>query len=112
MRVKRTDFPLAVDHQKAGLLGVTSIEVDRTLRLGIAGLTAGQLRTPDGDEYDVVVRLPRSGRPTREMLDRIYVASQNGGQVPLAQISQLEFRASPPLIQHHNPERAVTLTSQ
>ncbi len=112
LRVNRTDLHLAVDHQKAGLLGVTSIEVDRTLRLGIAGLSAGELRTAGGDEYDVVVRLPRIGRPTPELLDRIYVASQNGAQVPLSQIATLEFRASPPLIQHHDRERSVTVTSQ
>ena len=112
MRVKRTDLHLAVDRQKAGLLGVSSVEVDRTLRLGIAGLTAGQLRTPEGDEYDVVVRLPRSGRPRPEMLDRVYVASQNGGQVPLGQIAHLEFRASAPLIQHHDRERSTMVTSQ
>jgi len=112
MRVNRTDLHLAVDRQKAGLLGVTSIEIDRTLRLGIAGLTAGQLRTPDGDEHDVVVRVPRRGRPTPEVLDRIYVASQNGAQVPLGQIARLEFRASPPIIQHHDRERSVTVTSQ
>jgi len=112
MRVKRTDLHLAVDRQKAGLLGVSSVEVDRTLRLGIAGLTAGQLRTPEGDEYDVVVRLPRRGRPTPEALDRIYVASQNGGLVPLGQIGHLEFRASPPLIQHHDRERSTMVTAQ
>ena len=112
MRVNRTDLHLDVDRQKAGLLGVTSIEVDRTLRLGIAGLTAGQLRTAGGDEHDVVVRVARVGRPTPEVLDRIYVASQNGAQVPLGQIARLEFRASPPLIQHHDRERSVTVTSQ
>ena len=112
MRVNRTDLHLALDRQKAGLLGVSSIEVDRTLRLAIAGLTAGELRTPDGDEHDVVVRLPRAGRPTPELLDHVYVASQNGGQVPLGQIARLEFRASPPLIQHHDRERSVTVTSQ
>ena len=111
MRVNRTDLHLDVDRQKAGLLGVTSIEVDRTLRLAIAGLTAGHLRTADGDEHEVVVRVPRIGRPTAEVLDRIYVASQNGAQVPLGQIARLEFRASPPLIQHHDRERSVTITS-
>jgi len=111
MRVNRTDLHLAVDRQKAGLLGVPSVEIDRTLRLGIAGLTAGQLRTANGNDYDVVVRLPRAGRPTPEMLDRIYVASQNGAQVPLGQLARLEFRASPPLIQHHDRERSVTVTS-
>jgi multidrug efflux pump subunit AcrB len=112
MRVDRTDLHLDVDREKAGLLGVTSVEVDRTLRLGIAGLTAAQLRTPDGEEHGVVVRVPRVGRPTPDVLDRIYVASQNGAQVPLGQIARLEFRASAPLIQHHDRERSVTVTSQ
>jgi multidrug efflux pump subunit AcrB len=70
MRVNRTDMHLALDRQKAGLLGVSSIEVDRTVRLAIAGLTAGELRTPDGDDHDVVVRLPRAGRPTPEPVIR------------------------------------------
>jgi multidrug efflux pump subunit AcrB len=112
LRVNRTDLHLTLDRQKAGLLGVSSVEVDRTLRLAIAGLTAGELRTPDGDAHDVIVRLARSGRPTPELLDRVYVTSQNGGQVPLGQIARLEFRASPPLIQHHDRERSVTVTSQ
>jgi len=91
---------------------VSSAELDRTLRLGIAGLTVGQLRAPNGDDYDLVVRRPRHARPTPEVLDRIYVGWQNGAQVPLGQLARLEFRASPPLIQHHDRERSVTATSQ
>ena len=33
-----------VDKQKAGLLGIPSAEIERTLRLGIAGLEAGKIR--------------------------------------------------------------------
>src|SRR5262249_11790538 len=47
VRVRRTDLRLAVDQQKAGLLGVSTLEIDRTVRLGIAGLTAGKLREGD-----------------------------------------------------------------
>ena len=43
IRLRRTDLRLHVDRQKAGLLGIPSVEIDRTLRLGIAGLEAGLL---------------------------------------------------------------------
>lgn len=112
MRVNRTDLHVALNREKAGLVGVSPVEVDRTLRLGVSGLGAGQLRDAAGDEYDVVVRLPRAGRPTPELLDQIYVASANGSQVPLGQIATLEFRSSPPLIQHYDRERSVTVTSR
>jgi multidrug efflux pump subunit AcrB len=92
MRVNRTDLHVALNR--------------------VSGLSAGQLRDAAGDEYDVVVRLPRAGRPTPELLDQIYVASTNGSQVPLGQIATLEFRSSPPLIQHYDRERSVMVTSQ
>jgi multidrug efflux pump subunit AcrB len=86
--------------------------VDRTIRLGIAGLAAGRLRTGDGEEHDVVVRLPHDGQPAAEALERIFVASpRTGAQVPLAQLASVRFATTAPLIQHQDRERAVTVTS-
>ena len=49
-----------IDRAKAGLLGIPTLEIDRTLRLGLAGLEAGVLREGDGEARDVVVRLAGS----------------------------------------------------
>jgi multidrug efflux pump subunit AcrB len=111
VRLDRTDLRVRVDPVKAGLFGIPTAEVDRTVRLGLAGLTAGKFRDGTGDEFDITVRLPHGGRPTMEALDRVYVSSVTGQQVPLAQVATLAFEASPPLIQHHDEQRSVTVTS-
>ncbi len=111
LRVNRTDLHLEIDRAKAGLLGIPTVEVDRTVRLGIAGLRAGSFRASDGEEYDVTVRLPRGERQTLDALDRIMVGSVRGSLVPLSQVASLHFASSPPLIQHVDAGRAVTVTS-
>ena len=111
LRIDRTDLVVDVNREKAGLLGVPTVDVDRTLRLGIAGLSAGHFRDVSGDERDITVRLPHDGRPSAEALDRVYLTSASGAQVPLRQIANVRFEATPPLIQHHDEERAITVTS-
>jgi multidrug efflux pump subunit AcrB len=111
LAVSRTDLALRVDRQKAGLLGVATVELDRTVRLGVAGLDAGMFRASDGEEYPITVRVPRQGRPTSEILDRIHVASTTGAMIPLGQLAQVGFQGSPNVITHYNQMRAATVTS-
>ncbi len=111
LRLRRSDLRLTVDKQKAGLLGVPSAEVERTLRLGIAGLEAGKIRASNGDEYPLVVRIAHNGHPSPEALDRIQVSSVSGAMIPLAQIAQVGFNATPTVIDHRDRQRAVTVTA-
>jgi multidrug efflux pump subunit AcrB len=111
LRVRRTDLRVAVDRQKAGLLGVPPGELERAVRLALAGLPAGTLREPSGDERDIIVTLPRAGRPTLEALDNLYLTAVTGAQIPFGQLGRLELAASPSFIQHENRERAVTVTA-
>jgi multidrug efflux pump subunit AcrB len=111
VRLRRTDLALVLDRDKAGLLGVTPAEFDRTVRLGIAGVTAGALREPDGEARPVVVRLAHEGRPGPEALDRLFVPTAAGALTPLGQVARTEFAASPPVIQRYAKERTVTVTS-
>lgn len=111
VRLRRTDLRLDVDRQKAGLLGVPSAEIERTLRMGIAGLETGMIRAANGDEYPLVVRIAHDGRPTPADLDRIHVSSVTGALVPLSQIARLGFEASPTTIDHTDRVRSVTVTS-
>ncbi|MES2521410.1 MAG: efflux RND transporter permease subunit [Gemmatimonadota bacterium] len=111
VRLRRSDLRLFVDREKAGLLGVPSAEVERTLRLGIAGLEAGKIRADDGDEYPLMVRIAHDGRPRPEALDRIKVGTVTGAMIPLSQIATTGFATSPTRIDHFARQRAVTITS-
>ena len=112
LRVARTDLRLRPDRAKAGLYGVPTAEVDRAVRLGLEGLDAGRVRDSDGEEYDVTLRLPGPARKGPDVLDRIYAGAVTGAQVPVRQLATMEFETSPPIIQHYDGERAVTVTSQ
>ena len=111
VRVARTDLRVSVDRGKAGLLGVPVAEIDRTVRLGLAGVTAGAVREADGTARDVVVRLPHEGIPAPEALSRIWVLAMSGASVPLAQVATVDFASSPAEIQRFEQRRTVTLTS-
>ena len=111
LRLSRTDIDLQVDSEKAALFGVPSLEADRTVRLAIAGLTAGQYRDSDGDEYDITLRLPIGARPTLDLLKSVQVSSVTGRQVPLSQIIDPRFRSAPNIVRRYNRERAVAVTA-
>ncbi len=111
VRLPRTDLQVAVDRGKAGMLGVSTLELDRAVRLGIAGLTAGEVREADGTVRDIVVRLPHETLPGPDALQRVWVPSQRGGAVPLAQLASVGFRTSPAEIRRYQEQRTVTISS-
>jgi multidrug efflux pump subunit AcrB len=111
VRLQRTDLRVAIDRGKAGLIGIPTLEIDRTLRLGLAGIEAGVLRDGTGEARDIVVRVADRARPAPATLDRIYVASVGGGLAPLRQIADVRFETNVPEIQRVDRERVVTVTS-
>jgi multidrug efflux pump subunit AcrB len=117
-----TGLRVELDRGKAGLLGIPTGELDRTVRMGLAGLEAGTLRDESGEDYTVRVRLPSTrpggrtpanldGTATPEVLDQLYVGSLSGTQVPLRQVASVRLEATSPIIQHYNKERSVTVTA-
>ncbi|MDP3003481.1 MAG: efflux RND transporter permease subunit [Bacteroidales bacterium] len=106
-----TDIRVVINNEKAGMFGVPTVEIDRTIRLGLAGIVAGKFRDQGGKEYSINIRLPREKANTLGSLDNIYVASLSGAQIPLSQLAGLEFVNSPTLIQHYNNERSMTVSS-
>ena len=111
VRLRRTDLRVAIDREKAGLLGIPTLEIDRTLRLGLSGLDAGVIRESDGDARNVVMRLRDATRPDPATLDRLYVASLAGKLTPLRQVADVRFETDVPEIRRVDRERAVTVTS-
>ena len=108
----KTNVRVSVDRARAGLLGVQVVDIDKVVRLGLAGVPAGRIQDSDGEAYDVTARLARDGRATPDALQQLYVPSQSGAQVPLAQVSVLALERTLPRIQHFDTERSITVTSQ
>jgi multidrug efflux pump subunit AcrB len=111
VRLARTDLRVDIHRDKAGLLGIPTLEIDRTVRLGLAGLEAGALREGEGTQRPIVMRLAPLGRPAPADLQRLYVSSNDGHLTPLAQVADLRFERAVPEIQRYNRKRSVTVTA-
>jgi len=112
LRVARTNLKLEVDPQKASLFGVPTVDLDRAVRLTVAGLPVGTFKDVSGEQYDIVVRTPVGERATLETLDQLRVPSVSGETLPLSQLATLQFERAPTQIQRYNRERAVTIDSE
>ena len=106
-----TDIKVVINTEKAGMLGIPTIEIDRTIRLALEGIEAGMFRDDEGHEYSISVQLPGDREKGIEVFDQIFVTSLSGAQVPLSQLARIEFISSPTLIQHYNRERSMTVAA-
>jgi multidrug efflux pump subunit AcrB len=112
LKSQPTDLRVLVNHEKAGLLGVPVADIDRSVRLGIAGLDVGTYREADGEEYPLHLSLPHEGpTPGFEVFDRLYVSNLRGTPLPLRQLATPVFTTSPNQIRHFNKQRYVTLSA-
>ena len=111
LSTNKTDLHVRINRDKAGLLGIPLIEIDRTVRASMAGLPVATYRDPSGDEHDIVVRLPMEERPGMDDFDRISVSSVMGASIPLRQVADVSLEAVPTQIDHFNLERTTTITS-
>jgi len=111
LATSKTDLFININKEKAAMLGVPLVELDRTVRASIAGLPVSSYRDSQGKEYKIVLRLPFKEKLQIEDLQKVYVTSLSGAQIPLQQLAHMEFRASPIKINHYNLERNVTITA-
>lgn len=109
---QQTDLRVHINKDKAGLLGVSIGEIDRTIRLGIAGLNIGTFSPVEGeDEITINVTTPRGKFTTYEVFDKLFVNSVMGQAIPLRQLAKVEFETSPNLIRHYDKARFATVTA-
>jgi multidrug efflux pump subunit AcrB len=107
----RTDLKVRIHKEKAGMLGIPTAEIDRAVRLAVAGLKVGTFSNSDGDEFDMVVGVEKGAYPDLGVLDRSFVQRVAGMAVPLRQVADIELQSSPPMIKHYDKSRFITISS-
>ena len=106
-----TDIRVVINSEKAGMFGVPTVEIDRTVRLGLSGISAGKYRDQGGKGILNKCTIAQEEFKYPFTLENIYVSSLTGAQIPLSQLARIEFEDSPTLIQHYNNERSMTISS-
>ena len=112
LRTLPTDLRVVVNKDKAAMSGVATSDVDRMVRLGIAGLEIGNFRQADGEEMPIRVALEREGlAPGYEVFDHIFLTNFAGASLPLKQIASVGFETTPNQVRHFDKERFVTVSA-
>ena len=107
----RIDIHFNINKDKAGLYGVPVVQIDKTIRTAINGNTVSKYRDKEGEEYNIVLRLPVEKNITVEDFDKIYVSSISGRQIPIRQLVNIEFREVPSVIKRFDFDRTALITA-
>ena len=107
----KSDLRVRIDRDKASMLGIATVDIDRTVRLAVAGLGMGTFNDPQGVEREVVITVPKGQRADLHVFDDLYVTSRSGASIPLRQVADLQLEASPQTIKHLGKRRYVSVSS-
>ncbi len=109
---QQTDLRVKINKDKAGQLGVAISDIDKVVRLGVAGITVGEFTPGEGeDEINIAVTLPRGKFATYDVFDKLFINSVSGQAIPLRQLASIEFETSPNLVRHFDKARFSTVTA-
>ena len=107
----KSDVKITIDKQKARTLGVMTSDVDKVIRMAVAGLNVGDYIDDRGDARNVVITIPREKFSNLHALKNLYVSSIQGMPVQIDQIATIGFETSPTAINHFNKSRFAKVTS-
>jgi hydrophobic/amphiphilic exporter-1 (mainly G- bacteria), HAE1 family len=108
---------ITINRNLASDLGVSMSSIVSTTRAMIAGESAGQWQGPDGENHDILVRLPRAERTAVADLDRIFVPTTTmtsdgiPRMVPLRQVADFTPAFAERQIERRNLQRLVQVWS-
>jgi multidrug efflux pump subunit AcrB len=106
----KSDIKVDLNKEKAQMLGVSTVAVDRTVRLAVAGLNIGKFSDDKGDDVEILLTKGNTGNPTLDELENLFVNNQQGQAIPLNQLANIKLEASPLNINHFDKIRMVSIT--
>ncbi|SMD43852.1 Multidrug efflux pump subunit AcrB [Aquiflexum balticum DSM 16537] len=107
----KTDIKVAIQKDKARALGVNIVDIDRSVRMAIAGLKMGSYSDANGNKKEIIVTSPKDERASLVNFDRLFINNSQGAAIPIRQIADLELESSPLFIDHYNKNRTVSVTA-
>jgi multidrug efflux pump subunit AcrB len=107
----KSDVRVDIDREKASLLGVATVDIDRTVRMAVAGLPLGRFNDRNGDERTVLLTATKGARADLGIFDDLYVNNRLGTAIPLRQVADIRLEASPVSIKHLTKKRYVAVSA-
>jgi multidrug efflux pump len=102
-------FTLAIDRQKASALGTAVQDIDNALNNAFSQRQIATVYT-ERNQYMVVLEIDHKFQGDPSNLDRIFVASTSGAQVPLSAIAHFQRTLSPLAVYHSQSFPSTTVS--
>lgn len=106
------EIVFTVDKEKAGIYGLDTRTVARTLRSAIYGTTAGDVKvTGEEEDVDITVKYRQGEFSDINDLKELDITTSAGNVVNISQVASLDIRPSLLSIAHRDGSRIVTVTA-
>jgi len=96
------------DRNRLAAFGLSVDDVNRVLRSGFSGESAGKVYEQE-KRFDLVVRLDQENRKSIDDIRGLYVTAASGLQVPLEQVASIEYTEGPNQIQRDDAKRRIAI---
>jgi multidrug efflux pump subunit AcrB len=107
--VLKSDIRVAIHKDKAQQLGVPTVNIDRTVRLAVAGINMGKYTDVNDNDYNILLTRNKDERPTLDVFNNLYVNNNMGAAIPISQVADLQLETSPVNINHQEKKRVVSV---
>ena len=111
LNLSKTDLKVNINKEKARTLGILTADIDKTVRLAVAGFDVGKYTDDDGNDFTMRISVPKDGFATLKVFENLYVNNAIGTPIPLAQVASLTFETSPANINHLDKNRFAKVTA-
>ncbi|RYD70188.1 MAG: efflux RND transporter permease subunit, partial [Sphingobacteriales bacterium] len=109
----KSDIKVDINKDKAQSLGIATVNIDRTVRMAVAGIEVGKFLNPKskGDDYSILLTTNHPSYPDLSVFNNLYINNSQGVSIPLMQVASLKLETSPLSINHHNKTRTISVNS-
>ncbi|ADR21884.1 multidrug resistance protein [Marivirga tractuosa] len=110
LKFTKPQIDIQIDREKARSLGISVIDVARTLQLGLSGQRFDYF-IMDGKQYQVIGQVQRNDRNAPVDLRSLYVRAENGQMLQLDNLVTLGESSTPPSLYRYNRYISATLSA-
>ncbi len=90
-----------INREAAARFGLNVADIQSVIEAAMGGMKVSE--TIEGRErYGILVRYAREYRDNIEALERVYITTSSGAQIPITQVAKLTFRTGPPMLRNED----------
>jgi multidrug efflux pump len=110
LKFTKPEIQIAINRDKANLLGVSTQNIGQTLQLALSGQRFGYFFM-NGKQYQILGELAREDRNTPMNLVSLYVRNSSGDMIQFDNLVTLNESTAPPQLYRYNRFVAATVSS-